>query len=228
MMFDQLNMPLIKRLVIKDWQLFEKQFAAYVLAGVLSLCLIGMATKWSFYLGSLLLIIIMVAIACFSISNAMINERKERTLAFVMSLPISPLDFYLAKLLGNLLTFAAPMLILAIGTIGLVLFTPLPDGLIVFALLLFGQITLAFCFALSVSMAVESEGWNIFVMIASMVLINPFIMLLGQIPAIVEPAKTDAIVFSWQALSIFAVQAGLSVAILLCTGWFHCRKRAFL
>jgi ABC-2 type transport system permease protein len=227
MIFDQLNMPVIKRLVVKDWQLFEKQFAAYVLAGIFSLCLIGMATKWSFYLGSLLLIIIMVAIACFSISNAMINERKERTLAFVMSLPISPLDFYLAKILGNLLTFAVPMLVLALGTIGLCLFTALPDGLIVFALLLFGQICLAFCFSLSVSMAVESEGWNIFVMIASMVLINPFIMLLGQIPAITEPAKTDAIVLSWQALSIFGVQALLSVLILICTGWFHCRKRAF-
>ena len=223
----QLNFPVIKQLVIKDWQLFEKQLAAFVLAGIFSLCLMGMANKWSFYLGSLLLIVIMVSIGCFSISNAMINERKERTLAFVMSLPISPIDFYLSKLIGNLLTFVVPMLLLLLGTIGLLLFTKLPNGLIVFSLLLFAQIALAYCFALCVSMAVESEGWNIFVMISSMVLINPFIMFIGQIPAIADPAKTDVIVWSWQALTILGTQALLSIAILIGTAWFHCRKRAF-
>ena len=91
-----LNLPVIRLLVLKDWQLFQKQLAAYVLGGIVALCLLGMAKPWSFYAGSLLLLVVLVAAACFAISTSLLVERKEHTLAFVMSLPVSPLDFTIA------------------------------------------------------------------------------------------------------------------------------------
>jgi ABC-2 type transport system permease protein len=222
-----INLPLIRLLVRKDWQLFEKQLAAYVGAGIVALCFLGMASAWTFYVGSLLLLIVMVAAACFSISNSLLSERKEHTLPFIMSLPVSPLDFYLSKLLGNLVTFAVPFGVLSLGTLAVILYTPLPDGLVVFAVLVFGHVLLAYSVSLAVAMTVESEGWNTFVMIASMVLINPFIMGIGQIPAIAAPIKTEAIVWSTPALAILTAQLLLSAAIVALSGWLHCRKPAF-
>lgn len=221
------NFPVVKLLVAKDWQLFERQLAAYVTAGIVALCFLGMAKSWSFYLGSLLLIVVLVAAACFAISNSLLVERKEHTLAFIMSLPVSPLDFYLAKLLGNLVTFGVPFAVMALGTVGVILLTPLPDGLVVYSLLLFGHILLAYSISLGVAMAVESEGWNTFAMIGSMVLINPFIMWLAQIPAISGNIKVDAVVWSAPAVSILAAQGVLSVAVIVATGWVHCRKQSF-
>jgi ABC-type transport system involved in multi-copper enzyme maturation permease subunit len=226
-MKSQLNLPVIKLLVGKDWLLFQKQLAAYVTAGIFALCLLGMAKPWSFYLGSLLLIVVLVAAACFSISTSLLAERKEHTLAFVMSLPVTPLDFYLAKLLGNLVTFFVPFLIMFIGTIAVIAYTPLPDGLIVFSTLIFGYIALAYAVSLSVAMAVESEGWNTFAMIGSMVLINPFIMGLGQISAISLHVNSEQIVWSLPAVSILLGQIVVSVAVLVGTGWVHCRKPSF-
>jgi ABC-2 type transport system permease protein len=222
-----LNLPMIRLLVAKDWMLFEKQLAAYVAGGIVGLCLLGLATSWSFYLGSLLLIIVVVAAACFAISTSLLVERKEQTLAFVMSLPVSPLDFYLAKLAGNLVTFGVPFVALTLGCIATVWFTPLPDGLVLLCLLVFGHVMLAHAVSLSVAMAVESEGWNTFVMIASMVMVNPFIMLLGQIPAIKDSFGGEVVVWSAPAVGILATQVVLSVAVLCVTGWVHCRKRAF-
>lgn len=226
-MKSELNLPVIKLLVGKDWQLFQKQLAAYVTAGIFALCLLGMAKPWSFYLGSLMLIVVLVAAACFSISTSLLAERKEHTLAFVMSLPVTPLDFYLAKLLGNLVTFFVPFLIMFIGTIAVIAYTPLPDGLIVFSTLVFGYIALAYAVSLSIAMAVESEGWNTFAMIGSMVLINPFIMGLGQISAIGSHVNSEHIVWSLPAVSILLVQIVVSVAVLVGTGWVHCRKPSF-
>lgn len=223
----RLNLPVIKLLVAKDWQLFQKQLAACVLGGIVALCLIGMATGWSFYLGSLLLIVMLVCTSCFSISNSLLVERKEHTLAFVMSLPVTPLDYYLSKLIGNLVTFLVPFLLMLAGTMLVILYTPLPDGLVVLSLLVFGHVLLAYTVSLSVAMAVESEGWNIFAMIASMLLINPFIMLMGQLPAISEHVKTDNIVFAPVLVSILLAQLTLSVAVLVVTGWVHCRKKSF-
>jgi hypothetical protein len=227
MNFSSLNLPVIKLLVAKDWLLFQKQLAACVLAGIVALCLIGMATGWSFFLGSLLLIIVLVSASCFSISTSLLVERKEHTLAFVMSLPVTPLDYYLAKLVGSLVTFLVPFLVMLAGTMLVILFTPLPDGLVVLSLLIFGHVLLAYTASLSVAMAVESEGWNIFAMISSMVLINPFIMLLGQLPAISDHVKTDTIVFGPVVVSILLGQLVVGVAVLIATGWVHCRKKSF-
>jgi ABC-type transport system involved in multi-copper enzyme maturation permease subunit len=222
-----INFPVVRLLVAKDWQLFEKQLAAYVAAGIVSLCLLGMARPWSFYLGSLLLIVVLVAAACFAISNSLLVERKEHTLSFVMSLPVSPLDFYLAKLLGNLVTFGVPFLVIGGGTLAVILLTPLPDGLVVLATLIFGHVLLAYCVSLGIAMAVESEGWNTFAMIASMVLINPVIMGIGQIPAITDHVKGDDIVWSWPAVAIVSTQVLLGLAALAVTAWVHCRKKSF-
>lgn len=222
-----LNWPLIRLLIVKDWQLFEKQLAAYVLGGVVALGLLGLLKPWSFYVGSLLLLVLMVAVACFSISNSLIVERKERTLAFVMSLPVSPLEFTLAKLLGNLLTFAVPYTVLTLGAVAMILFTPLPDGLFVYWLLVAGHIGFAYSLSLAVALSLESEGWNTFVMITSQVLINPFIMGLGQIPAIADTVRGNAIVWSTPAIAILLAQLLVSAALLAFAGWRQARKPAF-
>lgn len=221
------NLPLIRLLIAKDWQLFQKQLAAYVLAGIIALALLGLAKPWAFHLGSTLLIVVLVAGACFAISTSLLVERKEHTLAFVMSLPVTPLDFTLAKLAGNLLTFGVPYLVMLGGTVMVILGTPIPDGFVVFALLVFGHILLAYGLSLAVAMRVESEGWNTFVMIASMVLINPFIMAIGQIDAIAGPARTDAITWSAPALAILAAQALLFAFAIAHTAWSLGRRPAF-
>lgn len=223
----KLNLPLVRLLVVKDWQLFQKQLAAHVLAGIVALCFLGLAESWAFYVGSLMLLIVMVAAACFSISTSLVVERKEQTLSFVMSLPVSPLDFIISKLAGNLLTFAVPFTILLGGTLATVLLTPLPDGLFVYALLIFAYILFAFAISLSVAMSVESEGWATFAMIGSMVLINPYIMALAQIPDIDQRTRVDAVVWTLPAVGILASLVVLSIAVLGATTWCHARKPAF-
>lgn len=227
MTVSQLNLPVIKLLVAKDWRLFQKQLAACVLAGIVALCLIGMAKSWSFYLGSLLMMIVLICAACFSISTSVLVERKEHTLGFVMSLPVTPLDYYLAKLIGNLVTFFVPFLVMLAGTLLVIFFTPVPDGVVVLSLLIFGHVLVAYAVSLSVAMAVESEGWNVFAMIGSMVLINPFIMLIGQLPDIKNFANTDTIVFGPVVTSILLTQLVVTVAVLVVTGWVHGRKKSF-
>lgn len=222
-----LNLPVVRLLVAKDWQLFQKQLAAYVLGGIVALCFLGLAKSWAFYVGSLMLLIVLISASCFAISTSLIVERKEHTLAFVMSLPVSPLDFTVAKLLGNLLTFGVPFVLLLAGTLAVVLFTPLPDGLVVYSLLIFAWLLFGYAISLSVAMSVESEGWATFAMIGSMVLVNPYIMGLAQIPEISKRIGVDAVVFSTPATVILAVLGTLSVALIAGTSWWHARKPAF-
>lgn len=221
------NWPVIRQLVLKDWQLFQKQLAACVLAGIVALALLGLAKGWSFYLGSLLLIVLLVSASSFAISNSLLVERKEHTLAFVMSLPVSPLDFVLSKLAGNLVTFGVPFLVLFLGTLAVILGTPLPDGLVVLSTLVFGHIWLAFGISLAVAMRVESEGWNLFVIIGTNLLVNPLIVGVSQIEAISGPMRGDVVVWSLPAVAIALAQLVLGLAAIGWTAWSLGRRPAF-
>lgn len=222
-----LNTSVIRLLVLKDWQLFQKQLAVYVLAGIVALCFLGLAKPWAFYVGSLMLLIVMISSACFSISTSLVTERKEHTLAFVMSLPVSPREFTLSKLAGNLLTFGVPFAVLLGGTLAVVLFTPLPDGLFVYTLLIFAYLLFAYAISLAVAMSVESEGWATFAMIGSMVLINPYIVGMSQLPAISANVGKDALVWTPTTVAIVTTLTLLSVAVMAVTTWHHARKPAF-
>ncbi|MEZ4450887.1 MAG: hypothetical protein R3B09_15510 [Nannocystaceae bacterium] len=223
----RLNTAVIRLLIAKDWQLFQKPLAVCVLAGVVALCFLGLAEPWAFYVGSLLLLIVLISSACFSISTSLVVERKEHTLAFVMSLPVSPLDFTVSKLIGSLLTFGVPFGLMLGGALALVLYTPLPDGLFVYTLLIFGWLLFAYAVSLAVAMSVESEGWATFVMIGSMVLINPYIMGLSQVPVIADRISVDALVWTAPAVGILTTLVVLALVVLGVTTWHHARKPAF-
>ena len=77
------------------------------------------------------------------------------------------------------------------------------------------------------AMSVESEGWATFAMIGSMVLINPYLMALGQAPAIQTRITQDAIVWTPEAVGLLAVLGGLGLLVLAATAWRHARKPAF-
>lgn len=222
------DMQMIKLLVMKDWQIYQKQLAAYVLGLLLGLILVGMAKPWSFYVGALLLLVLLICVGGFGIGSSLLNERKEHTLPFVMSLPVTPMMFYWSKLIANLIIYLIPFAIVVAGTIFLVLFTPLPDGLLVWSLLIFGFLATIYFVSLGAALVLESEGWNIFVQIGLSTLISPYLMGLGMIGEISTHIKTENIVWSLPAIGIFLTQLTVMILVIVATSWIHRRKTSFL
>ena len=222
------DMQMIKLLVMKDWQIYQKQLAAYVLGLLLGLVLVGMAKPWSFYVGALLLLVLLICVGGFGIGSSLLNERKEHTLPFVMCLPVTPMMFYWSKLIANLIIYLIPFAIVVAGTIFLVLFTPLPDGLLVWSMLIYGFLATIYFVSLGAALVLESEGWNIFVQIGLSTLISPYLMGLGMIGEISTHIKTENIVWSWAAIAIMVAQFVVMTAVIVITSWIHRRKTSFL
>jgi ABC-2 type transport system permease protein len=114
------------------------------------------------------------------------------------------------------------------GSVFLILFTPLPDGLLVWSLLIYGYLATVFCVSLCTALVVESEGWNIFVQIGLSTMISPFMMSIGQIDAIGRHIKTENIVWSLAAVAIFLAQATVMMLCVAITVWVQRRKTSFL
>jgi ABC-type transport system involved in multi-copper enzyme maturation permease subunit len=219
---------MIRLLIRKDWEVYQKQLAGYLAGLVLALSLIGTGRAWSFNAGGLLLIVLLVSTGFFAIGHIVVNERKEGTLPFVMSLPVSPLDVFTAKLLAGLLIYLAPFGVVVGATVFLVLGTGLPDGLLVYALLVYFFMLMSYCVALCAAIAVESEGWNIFIQMALMTMLSPFMIWAGGLRSIAGNIRSDRIVCSGVELAVFGGEMLVMVSIIAITCVVHTRKASVL
>jgi ABC-2 type transport system permease protein len=219
---------MVKHLIIKDWQIYQKQLAAYVVGLLVGLTLVGVGKAWAFYVGGLLLLVLLICAGVFAIQSSLLNERKEHTLSFVMSLPVTPMGFYWSKLLANVTIYLVPFTLVVGGSAFLILFTPLPDGLLVWSLLIYGFLAMIFFVSLCAALVLEAEGWNIFVQLGLSTMISPFMMGIGMVEPIGTHIKTNNIVWSLPAIGILLAQVAVAALAIGLTSWLQRRKTSFL
>jgi hypothetical protein len=135
-----------------------------------------------------------------------------KTGAFVMSLPVTPMDVYWGKLLANLAIYLVPFAVVTGGMVALILTSSLPNGLVPWVAVI----------------AVESEAWNVATMLLLMTLIGPFIWWVGTMEGIASHMRGDAVVWSGAALGLLGGQAAVIFVVVILTSWAHARKRSFL
>ena len=219
---------MVRKLIAKDWQVYQKQLAGYVAGMLLALGLVGMGSPGMASAGALLLLVLLVVVGSYSIQSSIMAERKQQTVPFIMSLPVTPMDVYWGKLLANLAIYLVPFLLVVGGLLALVLATPHPDGAVPWVVLVAMFMLVIFCVSLCVAIAVDSEGWNTFAMLALMTLIGPYIYGVTRLDAIARHLRTDDIVWSAPVLGLLAAQLATIAVTILATSWTHARKPSFL
>src|SRR5580704_12324357 len=103
-----MNYKMVKLLILKDWYLQRWMILGSLLAAALALAITVSTGKAGLFLGITLLVTVLIGIGAYVAVATNIDERKNQTLAFVMSLPVSTREYTSAKILGNLLIFLVP------------------------------------------------------------------------------------------------------------------------
>lgn len=219
---------MVGRLVVKDWQVYQKQLAGYVAGLLLALGMVGMGTPLLSAAGALLLLVLLIVVGSYAIQSSIMAERKQQTQPFVMSLPVTPMDVFWGKLLANLAIYLVPFLLVTGGLLALILTTPRPDGAATWTLVVAMFVLAIFCVSLCVAIAVDSEGWNTFAMLALMTLVGPFIYWVSRLDGIARHLQTDAIVWNGTVLGLLGAELATIAIAILVAGWVHARKASFL
>lgn len=222
-----LNHSMIKKLISKDWYLTRKIIALYLAGGIFALSFISLG-EWQFYIGSVLLITVLIGLGNHQIAVTLIQERKEQTLPFIMSLPISPMDYIIAKMIANMTIFIVPWLLILVGIAVVFLTTPIPDGLLPYSIILCLLMFVNYCVTWSFGTAIASEGSLIFVMVALNCLINPFMYVLGKTPEIANYVKGAEMVWNNTAIGLIAAEVSIIVLALAAALYIQARKKVFL
>jgi hypothetical protein len=143
-----------------------------------------------------------------------------------MSLPVSLLDYSIAKISVVLVAFLIPWLGMLASLTVLIVVTPeAKPGFVAFLALVFLFMLVGFCLQLVTAVVTESVGWTIVVVVLGNVLLNLFLKTLHENPVISELNKSE--VLSWPpiVLQIMAIEV---VVILVAVGFaflFQIRRR---
>jgi ABC-2 type transport system permease protein len=223
-----MNYAMVRRLIWKDWYFQRGPILLSLAGGVGALAIVMFGGKAGFTIGLILLVTIMVAIGAMLVMSTLVGERENQTLAFVMTLPVSYLEYSTAKILVNLLVFLPFWLTLVAGSLAIIVAAPVIHGLFAFTVIMAVEILVGICLLISVALVSESKGWSIAAMMVGNVGLNVVGYIVAHVPGIANGMWGTSILWSRTATILLAMEIGLMVLMLGSAFFIQSRKRSFI
>lgn len=218
----------VGRLIQKDWRLHRTLIIAAILAGAMALAVVQLATEATVVVGAVWFFICLILVGCL-LPAGILNERKKQNLAFLMSLPISSIQYTTSKLLSSTGMFLIPWLTLVLAAVVLVGVRGIfPHGVIPLILILALMTFVGFCIVMAATLIGESEGWSIAANVACNSSYGLAYYFLSKVPGVMSHTGSRVVVWSSAALKMVGAEVGLIVLLLGVTYFVQSRKRDFV
>jgi len=219
----------IGHLILKDWRLNRPLISLCIGVGLIALVIALYAGGVARLLGSVWFFVSLCILGSMLPASAILNERKKQTLAFVMSLPVSSVQYTIAKALSTSAMFLVPWLTLLVSALILIETRhAIPHGIIPVLLILAMLPLVAFCLISAAALVGESEGW----LIGVSILCNSsywFVWyLLARTPSLSANWAGPVAVWNTAAITVLSVELGSIAFIVGLTFFFQSRKRNFI
>ncbi len=221
-----MNTHSISILFLKDLYLSRRPLFAYFAAGIACSAIAVVPQPTFAFIGFILILTIAIGSGMHLLGELLLSEGNDQTRAFILSLPVSILDYSVAKIAVVLTTFLIPWSTMFACSIVLTAVLPWGHvGAIPMAVVVFLELLAAYTVQLATAVITESGGWTVCVMVACNVFLNVFLMKLLQTPEIAELSKSDVLTFSPLIIEIICIELGLIVAALAMALAMQMRKR---
>ena len=219
-----MNLNAIRILFLKDLFLSRRQLFAYFAAGLAASALVCIPNATIGFVGFLLVITVAIASGIHLIGTLMLSETTDQTRLFVMSLPISFLDYSIGKISVVLTTYLIPWTAMFI-CLFMATFMMGKQGNVVVLPVIFLFLLCGFMLQLLTAAVSESVGWTICVMVGCNVCLNVFLMNLFANTEIAEVVKSDVLTWPNVVLQIIGVELLFIVVAVAIAFLFQTRKR---
>lgn len=213
----------MKELYVNRWMIVSAGAGAALAAAMAPL------GKTAFNVGALTWLTVVIAYGAMLAFHGVMNERKEQSLQFVLSLPISIGDYVTAKLLGLFLCFLVPWTIAVTAAVAMVLIAPgVADGLLPFTLALALYMLANFAVLLCGALYARSEGVITAILIITNMAVSIFMFTVGAMPEIQDHLQSPTPVWNATIFNVFIVELIVLVIALVLPLATAARRRDFL
>ena len=216
----------VGQLVLKDLYLSRWIAAGSTVAGLIALGLMPFGST-AFYVGSVSFICVQIVLIIYIVTAGVLQEKKDKALLFILSLPVSTTQYTFAKMAANFIAFFGPWLLLTAAGLTVIRVSAMPDGLLAPALAISLYFLCYYCVLLAVAISTESAGWIPVVIVIGNVLINFFIPLVFRLPS-GSHASRDSAIWGGDVILVFVIQLVLAAAALVIGFAAQTRKKDFV
>ncbi len=221
-----MNLQAIQTLFLKDLFLSRWPMFGYLLGGLLSVAILCLPGPTMGFIGFVLIVTVTIAAGIHLIGVLMLSEPIDMTRTFILSLPVSLLDYSIAKISVVLVTFLIPWFgMLALLTILTFVVPEANVGVLVPLVLMFLFLLVGFCFQLVVAVVTESVGWTIVTVVLGNISFTLFSKSMGEHPVISEIAKGDVLTWPPIALQALVIMAAVIVVTISFAFFWQSRSR---
>ncbi len=219
-----MNFEMVRRLILKDWYLQRLPIALSLLGGVAAMTILVLGGKAGFTMGLILLVTVLVASSAISTTNMTVLERREQTLPFLMSLPISFREYTAAKLVAILVVFLIPWSVFMGASFAVLALSPThSQGLIPYVAIMGTEMLVSTCFIAAVGLITESQGWTITAVMIGNVAINAIGYLVAHLDGVSRYMFGP--IMRWTSTSSGLLTAEVVTVLLLLGGTFYLQSR---
>jgi len=221
--------PIAWRLAAKDFWLIRWPLLGYAAMGAIAILLISINKSFTFHAGLVLLVSALAVAGAHLVFASTLHEKTNQTLPFLLSLPISFLQYTWSKLLFTIGTFFLFWLALTLGIFAVVSTRDfLVAGMLPYDLIVLTYLAMAFVLTLAVAMMTESAAWTIVTMSVCNMSISLFMITMANLPGLVEHINGPVAVWNTTAIGILAGEVFLMILFLGLTILVQSRKSEFL
>jgi ABC-2 type transport system permease protein len=221
-----MNTHTIGILFLKDLYLSRRPLFAYFAAGIACSALSVVPQPTVAIAGFILILTVAIGSGMHLLGELLISEGNDQTRTFILSLPVSMLDYSIAKIAVVLTAFLIPWCTMLACSI--VLTSVLPwgkAGAIPVLVVVFLELFAAFTLQLVTAVITESVGWTVCVMVACNVFLNLFLMSLFQASQVSEMMKSNVPTLGPLIMQIMGIEVAVIVAALAVTVALQTRQR---
>jgi ABC-2 type transport system permease protein len=224
-----MNYLMVRRLILKDWYLNRWIILGSIPVGLAALALILTGSKAAFLLSIIVLCIVLIGVGAQLAMVTAVNERREQTLAFIMSLPVSWREYTAAKILANLLLFLIPWMALTLAALAFLLFVPgMPHGFVPFTTIMAVEILVTACLTIAAAIITESQVWASIVITCSSLGLNGFGYLFAHMRGISPEMWGQRMHWTSTASTVLVAEFLVCALLLGLTFFVQSRKTDFL
>lgn len=219
---------MVWRLIRKDLYLYRWLIGGAIVASLGSLVIAGIS-EMSGTIGFILMLTSIVALGVFIAIYGIMTERKDKTLLFVLSLPISTTQYTAAKVASSLIAFLIPWLVLTVTIVVLTVALDEPlDGRLPFSVTMMFFFLANFCVLIAVLLISGTEVWAVVGVVFTNILVSVYLATVQQLPGIREYLEGPIAVWSPTILTILGVEAAVIALSLGLTFFVQSRKKDFV
>ena len=218
----------VRQLMLKDWRLQRIQIFGSIVGGLIALAVVARATEVSVVVGSVLFFIAIILVGTMLPLVSIVNERKKQNLAFLMSLPVSSIQYTTSKLVSCTGMFLIPWVALVAAAVLMIDLRGFPHGVIPLMLILAMLPWVGFAIITAAALIGESEGWGILANVVVQCSYGLTWFFVARVPEVMKYNNSPVVVWSAADLKILGTEFAIIPVLLGVTYFVQSRKRDFI